>query len=144
MSAAVSTAAAVSAATPNSDAESARPRQPDASKTVSITVEFGGGMEVLFDYKRTHKLNLPIPVPTNDEDARSSPGPVADIRYLIGYLRKHLLTDQNRPELFVQGETVRPGILVLINDTDWELEGGLDYAIQPRDNIMFISTLHGG
>jgi ubiquitin related modifier 1 len=38
----------------------------------------------------------------------------------------------------------RPGILVLVNDTDWELEGGLDYALQPRDSILFISTLHGG
>lgn len=34
----------------------------------------------------------------------------------------------------------RPGILVLINDTDWELEGDLDYEIQNGDNIMFISS----
>lgn len=38
----------------------------------------------------------------------------------------------------------RPGILVLINDTDWELEGELDYQIQQGDEIVFISTLHGG
>lgn len=38
----------------------------------------------------------------------------------------------------------RPGILVLINDTDWELEGELDYELQDRDEIVFISTLHGG
>ena len=38
----------------------------------------------------------------------------------------------------------RPGILVLVNDTDWELEGELDYKLQERDSIMFISTLHGG
>uniref|UniRef100_A0A4W6C2T5 Ubiquitin-related modifier 1 n=1 Tax=Lates calcarifer TaxID=8187 RepID=A0A4W6C2T5_LATCA len=40
--------------------------------------------------------------------------------------------------------TMRPGILVLINDADWELMGELDYQLQDQDNIVFISTLHGG
>ena len=38
----------------------------------------------------------------------------------------------------------RPGILVLINDADWELEGEEEYQLQNRDNIVFVSTLHGG
>ncbi len=38
----------------------------------------------------------------------------------------------------------RPGILVLINDTDWELEGGLDATCTDGDVLVFISTLHGG
>jgi hypothetical protein len=38
----------------------------------------------------------------------------------------------------------RPGILVLVNEADWELEGEESYEIKPRDNIMFVSTLHGG
>lgn len=38
----------------------------------------------------------------------------------------------------------RPGILVLINDTDWELEGELDYRLEDGDEVVFISTLHGG
>lgn len=38
----------------------------------------------------------------------------------------------------------RPGILVLINDADWELEGEETYELQPGDNIVFVSTLHGG
>lgn len=38
----------------------------------------------------------------------------------------------------------RPGLLVLVNDTDWELLGELEYKIQPNDSIVFISTLHGG
>lgn len=38
----------------------------------------------------------------------------------------------------------RPGILVLINDADWELEGEASYALQPNDNVLFVSTLHGG
>lgn len=51
---------------------------------------------------------------------------------------------RERLDLFMQGDSVRPGILVLVNDTDWELLGELDYVIQPNDNISFISTLHGG
>lgn len=38
----------------------------------------------------------------------------------------------------------RPGILVLINDADWELEGEEKYELQSGDTIVFVSTLHGG
>lgn len=57
-------------------------------------------------------------------------------------MKDNLLTE--RLELFMQGDSVRPGILVLVNDTDWELLGELDYELQENDNISFISTLHGG
>uniref|UniRef100_A0A8C5PQH2 Ubiquitin-related modifier 1 n=1 Tax=Leptobrachium leishanense TaxID=445787 RepID=A0A8C5PQH2_9ANUR len=64
------------------------------------------------------------------------------LRQLLCWIRQNLLKE--RPELFIQGDTVRPGILVLINDSDWELMGELDYELQDRDNVVFISTLHGG
>lgn len=38
----------------------------------------------------------------------------------------------------------RPGILVLINDVDWELEGEEKYELREQDNIFLVSTLHGG
>ena len=38
----------------------------------------------------------------------------------------------------------RPGILVLINDADWELEGEDQYQLVDGDNVLFVSTLHGG
>lgn len=38
----------------------------------------------------------------------------------------------------------RPGILVLINDADWELEGEDQYELKEGDNVLFVSTLHGG
>lgn len=41
------------------------------------------------------------------------------IRKLLPWLKNNLLKE--RPELFLQDETVRPGILVLVNDADWEL-----------------------
>ena len=31
--------------------------------------------------------------------------------------------------MFIQGGTVRPGIIVLVNDTDWELEGNEKYEL---------------
>jgi len=38
----------------------------------------------------------------------------------------------------------RPGVLVLVNDADWELEGAGEYELEEGDEIAFISTLHGG
>jgi ubiquitin related modifier 1 len=38
----------------------------------------------------------------------------------------------------------RPGILVLLNDVDWELEGRLEALLHEGDVLTFISTLHGG
>lgn len=64
------------------------------------------------------------------------------LRNFLVFMKDNLLRE--RLELFMQGESVRPGILVLINDTDWELLGELDYEIQPNDSISMISTLHGG
>lgn len=57
-------------------------------------------------------------------------------------MKENLLRE--RLELFMQNDSVRPGILVLVNDTDWELLGELDYEIKHNDRISFISTLHGG
>jgi len=65
-----------------------------------------------------------------------------NIRRLLIWIKDNLLKE--RPELFIQGDSVRPGILVLINEADWELMGELDYELQENDSIVFISTLHGG
>ncbi|XP_012532405.1 ubiquitin-related modifier 1 isoform X2 [Monomorium pharaonis] len=93
-----------------------------------LTVEFGGGAELLFDGKKRHEVDLP--------------GEEWTLNRLLHWLRDNLLTE--RPELFMQGDTVRPGILVLVNDADWELLGEGDYKLCPRDRVLFISTLHGG
>ncbi|KAJ8970309.1 hypothetical protein NQ317_000769 [Molorchus minor] len=61
---------------------------------------------------------------------------------LLIWLRDNLLKE--RPELFLQDNSVRPGILVLVNDSDWELMDTVNYPIQSKDTITFISTLHGG
>lgn len=94
----------------------------------SVKVEFAGGLELLFSSQKQLTLQCPPEV--------------TKIRHLIAYLKEKYLKE--RPELFVQGDTVRPGILVLVNEVDWELCDGLEYALQPNDTILFISTLHGG
>ncbi|CAD7667947.1 unnamed protein product [Nyctereutes procyonoides] len=126
-----------------------RPRQPEVGRKrrklrgiscefgylnmaapLSVEVEFGGGAELLFDGVKKHQVTLP---------GQEEPW---DIRSLLVWIKKNLLKE--RPELFIQGDSVRPGILVLVNDADWELLGELDYQLQDQDSILFISTLHGG
>ena len=71
--------------------------------------------------------------------------------HLLGWIRDNLLTP-DRPELFLNDKNesdvtkldVRPGILVLVNDADWELVGQTEYILENGDNVTFISTLHGG
>ncbi|KAF8208343.1 ubiquitin-related modifier 1 [Mycena galopus ATCC 62051] len=110
--------------------------------SVSLKVEFSGGLELLFSNQRSHKLSVPALVPTTYGDTASGTTKPADITFLIHYLRDNLLKE--RVELFMENSTVRPGILVLVNDTDWELEGEGEYALKDGDEIVFISTLHGG
>ncbi|THH27219.1 hypothetical protein EUX98_g6969 [Antrodiella citrinella] len=99
---------------------------------ISLKIEFGGGMELLFSNERSHNIKIPATVD----------GKPANLSSLIFWLKDNLLKE--REELFIEGETVRPGILVLVNDVDWELEGEGDYEVKDGDEIVFISTLHGG
>ncbi|KAJ7198595.1 ubiquitin-related modifier 1 [Mycena pura] len=113
---------------------------PPAAR-ISLKVEFSGGLELLFSNERTHKLSVPATVPKSYGDASGETKP-ADITFLVHHLRDNHLKE--RVELFMENATVRPGILVLVNDTDWELEGEGDYVLKDGDEIVFISTLHGG
>ncbi|KAH6652195.1 ubiquitin-related modifier 1 [Truncatella angustata] len=107
---------------------------PSEQPKISLVVEFSGGLEMLFSDKRRHSLCIP---------AVSKDDKPADVAFLIDYLCQNTMKD-SRKELFVLDEHLRPGILVLINDADWELEGEESYEIQNGDNILFVSTLHGG
>ncbi|KAG1847820.1 ubiquitin-related modifier 1 [Suillus subalutaceus] len=109
--------------------------------TITIKLVFSGGLELLFGNERNQSVLIPPLVPS-DNSTHSSPLKAADLEYLIYHLRDHLLKE--RPELFMENGTIRPGILVLINNTDWELEGEGSYQLCNNDEIVFISTLHGG
>ncbi|KAI0074619.1 ubiquitin-like modifier 1 [Panus rudis PR-1116 ss-1] len=117
--------------------------------TINVKIEFGGGLELLFSNQRSHKITIPARVPSensskagDDTESTESEGRPVDLKYLIFWLRDNLLKE--REELFLENGTVRPGILVMVNDTDWELEGEGEYQLKDGDEIVFISTLHGG
>uniref|UniRef100_A0A1Y1NIH1 Ubiquitin-related modifier 1 homolog n=1 Tax=Photinus pyralis TaxID=7054 RepID=A0A1Y1NIH1_PHOPY len=99
--------------------------------TLPISIGFGGGAELLFGNKKNFAISLPVQEITKWK-----------ISDLLKWIQDNLLKE--RPELFIQDNSVRPGILVLINDVDWELMDTINYVIQPNDEIVFISTLHGG
>ena len=106
---------------------------------VKLIIEMSGGLDLLFGKVKRHEITIPDNwKPSANSNISSS----IDMRILLQYMKEHML--QERPELFLAGDTIRPGIMVLINDADWELEGKLDYVLQDNDNIAFISTLHGG
>ena len=101
------------------------------SATIRCKVQFSGGLEMYFNNERELSLELTYPQ-----------GGKYTVSNLIEKLRTAHMSDKE--EMFVQAGTVRPGIIVLINDTDWELEGQTEYEIENNDTIAFISTLHGG
>ncbi|PNS19329.1 hypothetical protein CAC42_2506 [Sphaceloma murrayae] len=99
-----------------------------------VNVEFTGGLEILFSNQRIHQFPMP---------PSARPGSPTTVTDLIHYLAKDVV-QQDKKDLFVLDGSVRPGILVLINDADWELEGEGSYELKDNDNIVFVSTLHGG
>ena len=43
-----------------------------------------------------------------------------------------------------QDGIIKPGIIVLYNDADWEIYEKEETKVEDKDTISFISTLHGG
>lgn len=98
--------------------------------TIHIKVEFGGGTELLFDKEKLIKLEL------------CKDGADWTISRLIRHLSENYIKE--RVELFASGDKIRPGILVLVNEVDYEILGGDKYILKDKDSVLFISTLHGG
>ncbi|KAK2761382.1 Ubiquitin- modifier 1 [Arachnomyces sp. PD_36] len=70
--------------------------QKDAAAGLGITVEFSGGLEMLFSNERKHTITIPV---------RDESGAVSNIAYLIRYLCENLMKD-SRKELFVLDDAV--------------------------------------
>ncbi|KAK9455838.1 ubiquitin-related modifier 1 [Dipodascopsis uninucleata] len=98
--------------------------------TIKVSVEYSGGLEILFGGIKSMKVEL-------QKDS-------ATILDLVEYLCKEKMTDKRQDLFVIDGYHIRPGILVLINDTDWEIEGEEEYVLRSGDQILFASTLHGG
>jgi ubiquitin related modifier 1 len=95
---------------------------------MKVEVEFSGGLELLFNNQKRITID-------GLKDGINLAGLIAHLK------NEHL---KEKEEMFVIAGTVRAGIIVLINDCDWELEGGIDYLCKDKDTVAFISTLHGG
>ncbi|PHT39886.1 Ubiquitin-related modifier 1 -like protein [Capsicum baccatum] len=91
-----------------------------------------GGLELLCDSVKIHNINVD---PQHGEKQLT-------MKNLLSWVRTNVIKE--RPEMFMKGDSVRPGVLVLVNDADWELSGQLDTVLEEMDNVVFISTLHGG
>eukprot|EP00271_Cylindrocystis_brebissonii_P003370 TRINITY_DN14268_c0_g1_i1.p1 TRINITY_DN14268_c0_g1~~TRINITY_DN14268_c0_g1_i1.p1 ORF type:complete len:109 (-),score=27.12 TRINITY_DN14268_c0_g1_i1:715-1041(-) len=107
---------------------------------VKLTLEFSGGLELLFGGKKAQQVDVPMP--------SGAAQPAAEVKQelqvgqLLAWIRENLV--EERPEMFMKGDSVRPGILVLVNESDWELSGKLQSLLEDGDTVVFISTLHGG
>ena len=96
---------------------------------MNVVLEFSGGAELLVGKVRQHQINLP------PQDGQTQ----WTIGNLLNWIKKNLL--EERPELFLRDPAakeldVRPGILVLVNESDWELLGQTSYELEVR--IFFI------
>ena len=88
---------------------------------MNVVLEFSGGAELLVGRVRQHKVLL-----QDDQKPRT-------LGHLLHWIKENLL--QERPELFLKDPAakeldVRPGILVLVNESDWELCGQTDYELE--------------
>jgi len=86
--------------------------------TISLNIEFGGGLELLFANQRTHIVTIPSHVPAaNHSTSALNNSPVTetkltDITYLIHHMRDHLLKE--REELFMENDTVYVAFLIIV------------------------------
>ena len=101
-----------------------------------LFVEFTGGLEAIFDNQKQTEQHVAT-------ESSQTPQEGVSMRTLLRHLGKQIKKPQD-VQLMLAGDTVRPGVLVLVNETDWELTGGIDTMLNDGDCVAFVSTLHGG
>lgn len=120
-----------------------------------VLLRWQGGAETLFGNvsERSVDLNDITSItddckitdgPNRTDESKSSDSRAWTLRRLLAWLKKDSGFLTGEENLFFSGDSVKNGVMVLVNDVDWELLGELDYQLEPDDNIVFISTLHGG
>lgn len=126
-----------------------------------VQVRFAGGLELLVGGRKRVEVELPPSPPPAPPGTASSVGngtgggaslspsspptsPAPTVGDLIIHVRASILTERHDAFSATADGSVRPGILVLINDVDWELEGTSAARLAEGDVVSFISTLHGG
>ena len=75
---------------------------------ISLKIEFGGGLELLFSNQRSHRITIPANIPASpaaaEEQTLETRTKPADLTFLIFWLKDNLLKE--REELFVENGTV--------------------------------------
>ena len=98
------------------------------NKTITIKVDFEGGLENDFNARDGIKVEISEGMKLNE---------------LPLFLSKKYL-NPSKPTRFIDSNgTLLPGILVMINEVDSEIDG-TDVVLEKNDNVTYISTLHGG
>ncbi|QEU60915.1 Urm1 [Kluyveromyces lactis] len=100
---------------------------------VRVIIEFLGGLDVIVKKQRQYKVDVQL-------DGKDE----INVGDLIQWIVDNLIEHERDVNVFLENESIRPGILTLINDTDWELEGEKEYVLEDGDVVSFTSTLHGG
>ncbi|GAW81147.1 ubiquitin-related modifier 1 [Plasmodium gonderi] len=121
-----------------------------------VELKFLGGLESYLENKEKNYVTLEI------ESEKFS------FENLAAYIRNHILVE--RKDVFAdyvvsdgadfckvlldkverdnynlnEKAKIKPGIIVLINEYDWEIMNTYEYKIKDDDKLCFLSTLHGG
>jgi hypothetical protein len=83
---------------------------PTRTMPITVRVQFGGGLELLFSNQRDYTIELPALVPVSNAtqakagDTDSEDTKPTDVTYLLHHLRNNLL--QERAELFMENGSV--------------------------------------
>ncbi|KAF5205473.1 Ubiquitin-related modifier 1-like protein [Thalictrum thalictroides] len=89
---------------------------------------YNGGLELLCESMKIHNVNVDLEA---GEEKLT-------MKNLLSWVRTNLIKE--RPEIFIKGDSVRPGVLVLVNDCDWELSGQLDTTLEEKDVISIVAS----
>ncbi|KAJ2491042.1 Ubiquitin- modifier 1 [Coemansia sp. RSA 2050] len=116
------------------DAASSKTDGPSLESSLHVITKFSGGMELLIKDKK-QGLDHVFEVNTKAE-------PI-NMKDLLKYVGETQVVE-GKQSAFSEDGTIRPGIMVIINECDWEVMGELEYVLQNDDEVEFISTLHGG
>ncbi|SJK86194.1 ubiquitin related modifier 1 [Babesia microti strain RI] len=133
---------------------------------MNLTIEFGGGVDtfIVGNHRYLHLQISPSYTPNRDASIDITIG------NLLAFLRENLASSQ--PNLLAASPTyssksikfgvqitelgkifdldasvaskATPGIIILVNETDYELLGGVNCKLVHGQNIAIIGTLHGG
>ncbi|VWU48586.1 ubiquitin-related modifier 1, putative [Hepatocystis sp. ex Piliocolobus tephrosceles] len=124
--------------------------------TTKIELKFLGGLESYLEDKSKNYVTFEI-----KSDEFNFENLIAYIRNSIIVERKDVFCDHVRSEhnkfcnVYIDGKEhsnynlnekgkIKPGIIVLVNEYDWEILDTYSYKIKNDDKICFLSTLHGG